>query len=70
MRHPLHAAVRPEIGKQRRRGRLADLLDQPPLVRVAVGELGQRKGGRLAVGQEVYVGLNQVGLVATERQDP
>ena len=66
---PLHAAVRPEIGEQRGRRGLADLLDQPALIGVAVGKLGQRKGGRLAIGQQEYVRLHQVGLAAPERQD-
>ena len=67
---PRHAAVRPEVGQQRRRGGLADLLDQPALSRVTVRQLGQGKGGRSAVGQEVDVGLHHVGRVASEGQDP
>ncbi len=66
---PSHAAVDAKIGEQRCRRRLADLLDEPPLIGVTVGKLGQRKGSRLAIGQQEYVRLHQVGLVAAERED-
>ncbi len=68
-RQPLHAAVGPEIGQERCRCHVADLLDQPLLTGIAVRRHGLRKRRRPLLRQEEHVGLDHLGGLPTERQD-